>query len=162
MPRGSCSNASVRCSSPSEHLCTLHTSQGSLRTLSIFTFRAVTKSTPQSQQQSVQPCLANGNSLPVTPFQSYPVNCPPPPSLPSEPTPTGSQRQSITCYMWPLASSIQQSLRLLYSLGILLALLLCSLRLLYLLSVLLTMPTVLLILLTASVVSQYLTLHTVH
>jgi len=64
--------------------------------------------------------------------------------------------------MWPLASSIQQSLGLLYSLGILLALLLCSLRLLYLLSVLLTMPTVLLILLTASVVSQYLTMHTVH
>ena len=34
------------------------------------------KSTPRCQQKSMMPCLANGNSPSVVPFQCYPVKCP--------------------------------------------------------------------------------------
>lgn len=45
-PRGCCSNANVRCSSPYKRLCTLRPSTASLRALSIFAFRAVRKIHP--------------------------------------------------------------------------------------------------------------------
>ena len=41
------------------------------------------ENTPHGARQFLPPCLANGNSLPVTPFQYYPVNHPPLPSLPT-------------------------------------------------------------------------------
>ena len=62
---------------------------------------------------------------------------------------------------WPLASSIQWSLRLFYLLDILPPFLLWSLRLLYLLGILPATPIVLLILLMTSIVSLCLTVHVV-
>ena len=45
-PRGSCSNATIHCSSSFKHLCTLCDSVASQRARSIFTFRAVRKIHP--------------------------------------------------------------------------------------------------------------------
>ena len=45
-PRGSCSNATIHCSSSFKHLCTLCNSVASQRARSIFTFRAVRKIHP--------------------------------------------------------------------------------------------------------------------
>ena len=93
-PWGSCSNANICWSGSSQCLCTLHSSTASQRALSIFTFRAVGKSTPMCQQQSVLPSSAKGNLPPATPFQCSLVNHPPPPSLPPEPTLRGPQPYS--------------------------------------------------------------------
>ena len=97
--QGSCSNVNIHCSSSSKLLCTLCTDVASQRALSIFASGQSGKSTPWCQRQSVPPCLANGRSSPLTSFQCYPVNCPPPPSLPPEAKPRGSQPHNTTCYM---------------------------------------------------------------
>ena len=121
------------------------------------------KPTPGFQWQSVLPCFVNENSLPVTHFQCYSANCP----LPSQSS-TGAQAERIAAthtvphaVWWPLASSIQWSLRLFYLLDILPPFLLWSLRLLYLLGILLTTPIVLLILIVTPTALPYLTVHTV-
>ena len=98
----------IHCSSSSKHLCTLHTGTASWRVLSIFTFKAVRKTHPMVPTAVgttcfffffFPTCLPKRNSLPVTPFERYPVNCPPLPSLPLEPTPRGWQPQGTTCFM---------------------------------------------------------------
>ena len=98
-PWGSCSNAiyiALVLPSISAH-CTLvqHHRENYPYSLS----RESGKSTPWYQRQSVPPSSANGNSPPVTPFQCYPVTCPPPLNLPLEPKLRGSQPHGITNHM---------------------------------------------------------------
>ena len=97
-PWFSCFNA-IHCSSSSKHLCTLHTGTASWRVLSIFIFKAVRKTLPTVPTAVGTTCLPKRNSLPVMPFECYPVNCPLLPSLPLEPTPRGWQPQGTTCFM---------------------------------------------------------------
>ena len=78
------------------------------------------KSTPRCQQQSVPSCSANGNSRPVTPF---PCCLGTHPCFPVFHQSACRENHSHTvphAIWWPLASSIQWSLGLLYLLGILL------------------------------------------
>ena len=55
------------------------------------------KCTPRCQQQPSAALFGKQELTPVMPFQCYPVNHPPPPRLPPEPTPRGSQPHSATC-----------------------------------------------------------------
>ena len=57
------------------------------------------KSMPQCQLQSMTPCSANGNSLPVIPCQCYLVTCLPPPSFPPEVMLRESQPRGTLCYI---------------------------------------------------------------
>ena len=98
-PWGSCSNTNICCSSSSKCYCTRSTGVASCRALSISHAGQSGKSTPRCQWQSTLPCSANGNSLPLRPFQCYPVTHPPPPSLQLEPTLRESWPNGITCYM---------------------------------------------------------------
>ena len=54
---------------------------------------------PHGANSSSTTCLPKRSSLPVTLFECYPVNRPPLPSLPPEPTPGGWQPQGTTCFM---------------------------------------------------------------
>ena len=131
----------------SKHLCTLHTGVASWRALSMFTFKAARKVYRMVPVAVLAPCAADGNSPPGTPLQCCPVNCPPLRGLPLEPTPSGSQPHSTTCYEMATVSPIRWSLRLFSLLGIPPPLLMWSLRLLSLLGILPTTPVVLLFIL---------------
>ena len=116
-PWGSCSNANIRCSNSSKHLCTLRTGVTSQRAVSIVTFRAVRKIQPRCRRQSMLPCSANRSSPPLTPFQFSLVNGPLLPSLP--PDQEDRSHTAPHAIRWPPAPSIQLGLRLSYLLCIL-------------------------------------------
>ena len=143
-PQFSCSNANIHCSSSVKHLCTLHTGTASWRILSIFTFKAVRKTHPTVPTAVGTTCLPKRNSLPAMSFECYPVNRPPLPSPRRSPRREDGSHKVPHVLWWPLAYSIQWSLRLLCLLGILP-----------------TTPIVLLILLMTPIVSLYLTVHIV-
>ena len=97
-PWGSCSNASIHCSSSFKHLCALHTSVASWRALSIFTFSAVRKIHP-TLPAAVHAALFSKWELTVAPFQCSLVNRPLLHSLPPEPTPRGLWPHGTICYL---------------------------------------------------------------
>ena len=136
--------ARILCSSSSKHLWTFLPDMALCRPPSIFSFRTVRKIHPSAPEQSMLPCLGNRNSPLLMPFQYYLVTRQLPPNLPTKPTARGSQPQGTTYCVWPVASSFQRSLRLLYLLGILP-----------------TTPVVLLIMLVKPIVSLYPTVHAV-
>ena len=69
------------------------------------------KSTPRCQPQSTLPRPANGNSLPVTPFQCYLMSQPLLSSLHRGPHQEDHSYLLPQAVWWPLASSIHWSLR---------------------------------------------------
>ena len=138
-PRGSCSNANMRCSSPFKHLCALCLSRASLRALSIFAFRAVRKIHP-----TVPGSLCSKREL--TAYNTFSMLAGKPSTTSQSSTGAHISRITTTQYhvLYVATGFLHPAEpQALYSLGILLALLLCSLRLLSLLSVLLTVPAVL-------------------
>ena len=90
------------------------------------------RSAARCQWRSVPPCPADGSSPPVRPFQCYPVNVHHFAVFHGSPRQEGRSHTAPRAVGWPLASSIQWSLRLFSLLGILLPPL-WSLRLLFLL-----------------------------
>ena len=79
------------------------------------------KSTPRCQQQSVPSCSSNGNSRPVTPFQCCLGTHPCFPVFHQSACRKNCSHTVPHAIWWPLASSTQWSLGLLYLLGILLS-----------------------------------------
>ena len=95
---GSCSNANICCLSSSKHLCMLQLAWHHREYHPQSSSGQSAKSTSWCQRQSLPPCLGNGSSSPVMPFQSYSVH-PPPPSVSLEATPRESCPHGTTCYM---------------------------------------------------------------
>ena len=94
----------------SKRLCTLCTGTASRRVPSMFVFKALKKIHP-TMPVAVRAALFGKQEL--TTHSIFPVlSCPPPPSLPLEPTLRGSQPCGSTYYLGATASSIQWSLRL--------------------------------------------------
>ena len=75
------------------------------------------RSAAQCQWRSVPPCPADGSSPPVRPFQCYPVNVHHFAVFHGSPRQEGHSHTAPHAVGWPLASSIQWSLRLLFLLG---------------------------------------------
>ena len=97
-------------SSSSSCLCNSHTCTASRRTLSVLACRAVREIHPMVPAAVYMPvCLANGNSLPVMPFQGYLVTHPPPPSLPLGP-PGTTYNVVGTGFLHPIIEALGSSI----------------------------------------------------